>query len=1194
MSTKHTTTIFLQNGGNMGALIRNHDWITTPLGEPHTWPQTLQTMVGVLLENPFSMYIAWGKDYTQIYNDAFTPILGTIKHPKTLGISARETFAEVWHIIEPLYDDAMQGKAVALQDFMLPLNRNGYTENCYFDLSFSPIRLETGDVGGVLATVKEITHKKKADNELKDSKKELEFVIEASRLGTYDYNPLTNKFSGNARLKQWFGLPPEEQIALSDAINAVSENDKERVFNAITKVLEYSSGGNYDVEYSVINKITKKETIVHAKGKAWFNEQNIAYRLNGTLEDVTNKVLARKKMEESERSFRLMILQAPVAISIFRGSDYKIEIANKNALELWGRTEEEVLNTSLFESMPELASQGIKELLDAVAKTGIPYSTAERPIQFLRNDILETVHINFSYEPLYDAEGKINGIMGIGYDVTLQVNARKKIEESEENIRALIENIPFPIAVYVGEEMKISLANQSIIDIWGKNSDVIGKLYPEILPEFGNETVLSQIKKVLRTGIPFHAKNYKVDIIKEDKQHSLYFNYSFTPLLDNSGNVYAVINTAAEVTELNEAKHKVEENEKRFREAVTQAPLGIVILRGKDNIAEIANSNYLEIVDKTEKQFVGIPLFKSLPEVRETITPIIADIYKTGNAFYGYEFPIYLNRYGKTEISYFNFVYHPLKEENIITGIMVVATEVTATIKAKNIIKENQEKLNLIIESSELGVFDVNLKTQAINASKRCYDILGFTAQENLDHKTLVTNHHPDDLQIREKAFQKAFLTGSLHYQSRILWKDNSLHWIDAKGKVYYDKDNKPERLLGTVREITEERNFQQELLDREEKFRLLADSMPQHIWTSDPEGKLNYFNQSVYDFSGFAKDHIDNIGWLEIVHPDDREENIKQWNHSINTGEDFLIEHRFRKHNGEYRWQLSRAIPQKDKDGVIKMWVGSSTDIEEQKVFTTKLENMVLMRTNELQEKNKDLEKMNKELQSFVYISSHDLQEPLRKIQTFASRIIETEYDTLTETAKKHFTRMQKSAFRMQNLIQDLIAYSRTNVQDINFETVDLNDIIIDTEETLSEELEQHNVTMELNNICDVKIISVQFKQVILNLISNSIKFSKPDQPIIIKIDCGVVEGHKTGIDSLTTNKEYTHIRISDNGIGFEQQYSERIFEVFQRLHSREAYIGTGIGLAIVKRIIENHEGAIVASSNLNEGATFDIYIPA
>ncbi len=1193
MSTDSNKFYFLEGGGEMGKLIRDKDWSKTPLGDPNTWPQPLRTMVGVLLDNPFGMYIAWGKEYTQIYNDGYRPILGATKHPQALGIGTRETFSEVWHIIGSMFDRVMDGEAVGFPDFMLPLERNGFVETCYFDFAYSPIRLETGEVGGVLVTVIETTNKKKTEDDLKAINNELEFVIEAAQLGTFDYNPLTNKLSTNARLREWFGSSHQKEIELAHVMNAIVEKDRERVSNAIREVLEYSLGGEYNVEYTIINAVSKKETIVHAKGRAWYNERKIAYRLNGTIEDVTNRVLARKKIEESERRLRLMILKAPVAISIFRGADYKVEIANKNALELWRRTEDEVLNISIFEAMPELASQGIKELLDNVVNTGNRFATSDLPLQLLRNGILETVYVNFSYEALYDTEGKINGIMGIGYDVTPQVEARKKVEESEQNMRALVESAPFPIGVFVGEEIRISLANQSIMDAWGKGNDVIGKLYSEILPEFGNQQIFEQIREVLHTGIPFHAKNQKVDIVKNGKLSSFYFNYSFTPLLDASDNVYAVMNTAAEVTELLEAKQKVEESEKRFRDTVMQAPLGIVILRGPKHETEMANESYLQIVDKTEKEFVGKPLFETLPEVKETIAPILDDIYKTGNAYHGYEFPVDLNRHGKTEISYFNFVYHPLKENKIISGIMVVATEVTATVKAKHLIEENEEKLKLIIEASELGTWDLNIKTQDMVASERCYDILGFPNTKNLTPEELIAHVHPDDLKIRTEAFEKAFEIGSLHYQLRILWEDQSLHWKDVKGKVYYDEHHDPVRMLGTVRDITEERALQQQLLEREQKFRLLADSMPEHVWTSDPNGNLNYWNKTVIDYSGLSQEELTTNGWLEMVHPDDRNENIEQWNQAISSGKDFLVEHRFRKYNGEYRWQLSRAIPQKDKDGIIKMWVGTSTDIQEQKMFTTELENMVMLRTNELQQKNIDLEKMNKELQSFVYISSHDLQEPLRKIQIFASRILETEYATLSENAAKYFTRMQKSAYRMQNLIQDLIAYSRTNAQEKNYEIVDLLEIIEDVQETLTEELEQNKVTFKLNINCKVKIIPVQFKQVIYNLISNSIKFARADPPLIIKIDCEEVIGKDTGIETLSGEKQYCHIRFADNGIGFDPQYSEKIFEVFQRLHSKEEYSGTGIGLAIVKKIIENHNGTILANSLIIEGATFDIYIP-
>ncbi len=671
----------------------------------------------------------------------------------------------------------------------------------------------------------------------------------------------------------------------------------------------------------------------------------------------------------------------------------------------------------------------------------------------------------------------------------------------------------------------------------------LGKLWTDILPELKEQKIFDQIRQVFHTGRPYHAKNQRVDLLKNGELKPYYFNYSFTPLVDGDGEVYAVMNTAAEVTELNEAKLKIEESEKRFRESVKQAPIGIAIFRGKEYRAEMANASYLRLIDKTEEEFLGRPMFELVPEVEETLAPIVAEIYRTGEDYHGYEFPVDFERDGNTETKYFNFFYHPLRENNEITGFMVVAIEVTLTVKAKQLIVESEEKLNLVIDGSELGVFDVDLTTLKVVASDRFCEILGFKEKRDITNEELLANFHPDDLDIYKYAMEKAYKDGKVRYQTRTVSSDNSIHWIDTKGKVFFDENGEPKRILGTVRDITDESNFQQELVEREEKFRLLADSMPQYIWTADPDGNIDYFNQSMYDYAGLQPGQLNNEGWTQVVHPDDREENVKQWMQSINTGENYLFEQRFRKHDGEYRWQLSRAIPQRDIDGVIKRWVGTSTDIQEQKMFANELEKQVRLRTKELEQKNLDLEKMNKELESFVYISSHDLQEPLRKIQMFSSIIIDAEYDTLTESGKKHFEKIQNSAFRMQQLIRDLISYSRTNVKETNYEIVDLIEIINDVKETLSEELENNGVSFQLNDICDVKVITVQFRQVILNLISNSIKFAQKNHPLVITVDCSEVSGKDIGIEALSNRKKYTHIRFKDNGIGFEQQYNHKNF---------------------------------------------------
>lgn len=276
-----------------------------------------------------------------------------------------------------------------------------------------------------------------------------------------------------------------------------------------------------------------------------------------------------------------------------------------------------------------------------------------------------------------------------------------------------------------------------------------------------------------------------------------------------------------------------------------------------------------------------------------------------------------------------------------------------------------------------------------------------------------------------------------------------------------------------------------------------------------------------------------------------------------------------------------------------IELLSRTEASLVEEKAFNEVLEKKVEERTAQLKENNASLEKMNKELQSFTYISSHDLQEPLQKIKTLLSYLKEKESQNLSERGKQYFEKITNAANRMQTLINDLLSYSRTGIAEQTFETTVLTGVVNEVIEDLKEELEQCNGKVETTGLCTVDIIPFQFHQLLYNLFSNSIKFARQDVDLLIKVEAKVAEGRHFENKFLDSGTSYCHISVSDNGIGFEPMYSEKIFELFQRLHERSAYTGTGIGLGIVKKIVENHKGCITASAKVNEGATFNVYIP-
>lgn len=258
-------------------------------------------------------------------------------------------------------------------------------------------------------------------------------------------------------------------------------------------------------------------------------------------------------------------------------------------------------------------------------------------------------------------------------------------------------------------------------------------------------------------------------------------------------------------------------------------------------------------------------------------------------------------------------------------------------------------------------------------------------------------------------------------------------------------------------------------------------------------------------------------------------------------------------------------------------------TGIVEQKQYAKKLEEM-----------NRELIKMNEELSSFAYVSSHDLQEPLRKIQMFSKRILEKEVNSLSEEGRNFFYRMDNAASRMQLLINDLLTYSRTNTSQKHFEKTDLNLLLAEVKLELYEKVTATNSIIESESLPILSIIPFQFKQLFTNLIANSIKFARPNVQPHITIKSKLVDGRT--IDRATANieKKYWHISIADNGTGFDPKFSEQIFGLFQRLHGRKDYEGTGIGLAIAKKVVENHNGFIMADGKEDDGATIHLYLPA
>lgn len=441
--------------------------------------------------------------------------------------------------------------------------------------------------------------------------------------------------------------------------------------------------------------------------------------------------------------------------------------------------------------------------------------------------------------------------------------------------------------------------------------------------------------------------------------------------------------------------------------------------------------------------------------------------------------------------------------------------------------------------------------------------------------------------------------------QGESIWRENLMIPIFRNGQmedVYWtfsyspvkDESGRVSGVLVIVTETTEAVLAERRLRESERRFRELANLSPVWIWITDNDINIEYANRALLDYVGVEKEsEFTGQVWVDVVHPDDWAVVYAGFGKALEQQTGFALEYRVINHStSKFEWFKVLGVP-KFEEGKMVGFIGTAMNIDKQKSFADQLREEVSSRTKQLADSNLKLEEMNKELQSFAYISSHDLQEPLRKIQMFSEVLMEKEYDKLSSSGKTKFEKIQSAAYRMQSLINDLLSYSRTDTEKRIFETIDLKNLVDDVKNDLGEDLSKKGGTITLKNSIEIEVVKFQFRQLMYNLLSNSIKYSRSDVAPVVTVETEIITNAKSIDENLLNNKEYVQITITDNGIGFEEQFSKKIFEVFQRLHSKQEYVGTGIGLAIVKKIVQNHLGSISAEGIPGEGSVFKILVP-
>lgn len=651
--------------------------------------------------------------------------------------------------------------------------------------------------------------------------------------------------------------------------------------------------------------------------------------------------LSIQKIREERSQFYHLLMNAPAMVAVLKGREHVFELANPIYMQAVG-PHRQVLGKPVREALPEVVEQGFIDILDGVYDSGEPFYGNEVPIRLdkKQNAGPETAFFNFIYNPIRSDSGKTEGIFVHAVDITELVVAKKRSEESEKRFRSFVLNSPSPIGIYVGREMRIQTANDAVLKAWEKDKSVIGKTFREALPELEGQPYYDILDKVYTTGIPYEANEERVLLMRNGELAPTYWNFSYTPLRNEFDEIYGVMNTATEVTELVTAKKQLLAAEETLRSAI---------------------------------------------------------------------------------------------------GI------------------------------AELGTWQINLETGLVTYDDRIIDWFGLP-ENGTDLETVISRLDPSHRERVAAAVSKAIETHGMYDAEYTVLNPHSQkeRMLHARGKVIMDEAGRPMLLNGICRDITLQKQTEKEL----------------------------------------------------------------------------------------------------------------ARQVEE--------------RTYELQKANEELNTVNDNLKQFVYVASHDLQEPLRKIHMFSDILKKKTVDSPDPSTNVYLNKISQASRRMTALIKDLLEFSRAESNEHSFSAVDLSAVVRNIIEDYEVLIQQKSAYVDVSSLPVIRAIPLQMNQLFFNLVGNALKFSRPGVAPHIRIDCREMSPAEVArFDKLEPGRQYARISISDNGIGFDQKFAEQIFVIFQRLHARDEFEGTGIGLALCKKIAENHDGIIYAEGRETEGATFNVILP-
>ena len=793
--------------------------------------------------------------------------------------------------------------------------------------------------------------------------------------------------------------------------------------------------------------------------------------------------LSKKEIERQGQELQALFEQAPVAIAVYKGPQHVIDFVNTAFCEILGRTPEQVLNTPLLELLPEIADQGYKELLDGVRTTGEPHVAIEMPARINRYGRQDMAYWNFVYHPFRDESEEIVGVTVVATEVSEQVRARRKVEDSEKRFRTLLESIP-QMTWTNQPDGSVNFYSQRWLDYTGLTYEELQGwgfqpiVHPDDLPD-----MLSTYQRALETNQTFVHENR---LKRHDGTYRWHLNRS-EPLWDDTGQVILWVGTSTDIDEkkvteeaLALSKKEIERQQQQLQTLFEQAPVAIVAYRGPEHIIELVNLRASELWGAAVEELINRPMVAALPEVqKQAMQDLLDKVMHSGEPFVGNEFPVVFDRDGKSETRYFDFVYEPWRDEHdAITGVIAMSIDVSQRVVAR----QQEYKLVTMLDNSSDFIGLASPDGQGIYINPAGLEMVGLEASESVLDLKIADLFSEEDLIFVQKTILPAVL----------------------------------------------------------EKGKWAGETRLRHFQTGQAIPVL---------YNSFAvRDPVTNeLLGLATITIDIRERKQREAE----------LQH--------YREQL--ALTNQELATINKEMAAANEELRAS--------------NEELSDTNGRLARVNADLDNFVYTASHDLKAPISNIQgllDLLDKSLSPESQASPHT-RKVLGMMEKSTERFMRTILDLSDIARLQRQGSEpEEPMDLPKVIEEVRLDIASLIEQADAQLDIDVMgCGpIRFAPKNLRSIVYNLVSNAVKYHDPERKPLVCIRCEEAE-------------DYQVLTVADNGLGMDLSKDNQLFGLFRRLHTHVE--GTGIGLYIVKKIIENAGGKIKVESEVGVGTTFRVF---